>query len=99
MNRFWPIAEAAQADYETLRGQVLKGNLQPSPLATRFERLGLYGLIERPTAERDWMASLVGARRARWSPHVDSRLEVLADAYGLLLGLSLPASVELEAQL
>ena len=43
---FWPPAEAAQVDYETLRGQVLELTGLPEGLAAaRFARRGLAGLI------------------------------------------------------
>lgn len=85
MNRFWPVREAAQADYEQLRDQVLRG-VQPHTIAAaRFERLGLAGLIARPLARPSWLATLEGAVRPRWSPHVDPRLEALADGYEYLL--------------
>ena len=44
--RFWPIAEPAQADYEQLREIVLAGGELGELLAARrFERRGLAGLI------------------------------------------------------
>ena len=43
---FWPPAEAAQVDYETLRGHVLELTGLPEGLAAaRFARRGLAGLI------------------------------------------------------
>src|SRR5919202_2619809 len=48
---FWPPAEGAQADYETLRSAVLAGTIPVSPAGARFSRHGLVGLIRRPTAE------------------------------------------------
>jgi hypothetical protein len=84
VNRFWPIREAAQADYERLREQVLAGICQSGPAAVRFERFGMAGLITRPCAEPIWIATMLGAVRPRWSPHVDPRVEALADGYQLL---------------
>ena len=84
MNRFWPVREAAQADYERLREQVLAGACTSGPGAVRFGRFGMAGLITRPSAEPIWLATVLGAVRPRWSPHVDPRLEALADGYQLL---------------
>ncbi len=84
MSRFWPVREAAQADYERLREQVLAGASPSGPAAVRFERFGMAGLIARPCAEPIWLATVLGAVRPRWSPHVDPRLEALADGYQLL---------------
>lgn len=85
MRRFWPLQESAQADYETLRSHALAGNASTSLDAARFARFGLAGLIARPTSEAILVASLVGARRPAWSPHLDPRQEALADGYELLL--------------
>ncbi len=86
MSRFWPLRESAQADYESLRDQVLSKTGEAHLLAVaRFERLGLAGLIARPSAEPILVATIVGARRPPWSPHLDPRLEALADGYALLL--------------
>jgi hypothetical protein len=84
VNRFWPVQEAAQADYERLREQVLAGICRSSPAAVCFERFGMAGLITRPCAEPIWVATVLGAVRLHWSPHVDPRLEALADGYQLL---------------
>lgn len=83
---FWPPAEAAQADYEMLRGCVLAGGCLPAgPAAARFARRGLAGLIAWPAAEPDFRAELCGAARPRWTPHADPRAQALAAAYQFLL--------------
>ena len=66
---FWPPGEAAQADYEMLRGCVLAGGCLPAgPAAARFARRGLAGLIAWPAAEPDFRAELAGAARPPWTP-------------------------------
>lgn len=85
MRPFWPPGEAAQADYEALRAAVMAGTPAVGPAAARFARVGLAGLIAHPHAEPVFVASLVGARRPPWSPHRDPRLDVLADAFELLV--------------
>ena len=83
---FWPPAEAAQSDYETLRGSVLTdGGLPAGPAASRFSRRGLAGLIAWPVAEPVYLADLVAATRPAWHPHVDPRVEALASGYQFLL--------------
>ena len=83
---FWPPAEAAQADYEMLRGCVLAGGCLPAgPAAARFARRGLAGLIAWPAAEPDFRAELCGAARPRWMPHADPRAQALAAACQFLL--------------
>ena len=83
---FWPPAEAAQADYEMLRGCALAGGCLPAgPAAARFARRGLAGLIAWPAAEPDFRAELCGAARPRWTPHADPRAQALAAAYQFLL--------------
>src|SRR6266550_4455741 len=48
---FWPPAEAAQADYETLRAHLLGHGVLPDDLAAaRFARRGLAGLITWPVS-------------------------------------------------
>jgi hypothetical protein len=85
-HQFWPVAEAAQADYETLRAHVLAtGAASDSLIAARFARRGLPGLIAWPSAEPVFDAALLGARRPPWTPHDDPRLDALADAFALLL--------------
>ncbi len=50
---FWPPAEAAQADYETLRAHLLSHGVLPDDLAAaRFARRGLAGLIAWPAPRR-----------------------------------------------
>lgn len=83
--RFWPIGEAAQADYEVLREAVLSGAPMQSLAAARFARRGLAGLIAWPTAEPTYAAVIVGAERARWTPHADPRLDALTAGYELIL--------------
>ena len=83
--RFWPIGEAAQADYEVLREAVLSGEPMHSLTAARFARRGLAGLIAWPAAEPVYTAALVGAERARWTPYADPRLDALAAGYELIL--------------
>jgi hypothetical protein len=83
---FWPVGEAAQADYETLRAHVLAaGCLPDSLLAARFTRRGLAGLIAWPAAEPVFHGELVGGIRPPWSPHTDPRLDALTDGFALLI--------------
>ena len=85
-HRFWPVGEAAQADYETLRAHVLATGAMPDSLiAARFTRRGVAGLIAWPSAEPVFDAELLGAHRPPWTPHDDPRLDALADAFALLL--------------
>jgi hypothetical protein len=84
--RFWPHAEAAQADYESLRSAVLVGTPPVGMAAARFARRGLAGIISWPASEPVFEAILVGGQRGRWSPHVDARLDALAAGYALLIG-------------
>ncbi len=82
---FWPLGEAAQADYETLREHVLATAALPdSVAAARFSQRGLAGLITWPAAEPVFAAELVGAVRPPWTPHDDPRLAALAAGFGLL---------------
>ncbi len=83
--RFWPIGEAAQADYEVLRKAVLSGEAVHSLAAARFVRRGLAGLIAWPVAEPIYTAVMLGAERPPWTPYADPRLEVLAAGYELIL--------------
>jgi hypothetical protein len=84
---FWPAAEAAQADYETIRAHLLATGELPEGLpAARFARRGLAGLIAWPAAEPVFTATLLGARRPPWTPHADPRLDALAAGFALLLG-------------
>ena len=90
---FWPIGDAAQADYEALRTAVLAGTALPSVAAARFARRGLAGLIAWPVAEPIYSAVLLGAQRPPWTPYADARVAALAAAYELLL--SVPAAAGL----
>jgi hypothetical protein len=83
---FWPPAEAAQVDYETLRDHLLEQGTLPDVLAAaRFTRRGLAGLIAWPAAEAVFLAEITGADRPRWSPHLDPRQDALAACYQFLL--------------
>jgi hypothetical protein len=85
-HRFWPVGEAAQADYEALRAHVLAtGAAADSLAAARFARRGVAGLIAWPAAEPVFDANLLGSHRPAWTPHHDPRLDALADAFALLL--------------
>ena len=83
--RFWPPAEAAQADYESLRAEVLAGTNPSGLAAVRFARRGLAGLIAWPTSEPVFETVLVAGQRDRWSPYGDSRLDALASGFALIL--------------
>jgi hypothetical protein len=84
--RFWPVGEAAQADYETLRQKVLTTGVLPDGVAAaRFAHRGLAGLITWPTAEPVFHAELLGAVRPPWTPDDDPRLAALAAGYAVLL--------------
>ncbi len=83
---FWPPAEAAQVDYETLRAHVLeRGRLPEGLAAARFARRGLGGLIAWPAAEPVFVAELLTAVRPAWTPHDDPRVAALAAGYQFLL--------------
>ena len=82
---FWPVAEAAQADYEALREAVLAGEPPDSLAAARFARRGLSGLIAWPTAEPVFRVVILGARRPPWTPRRDPRVDALAAGYDLIL--------------
>lgn len=84
-HRFWPVAEPAQAEYEILRAAVLRGDPLQSLAAARFARRGLAGLIAWPKAEPVYAATVLGARRAPWTPDVDPRVADLAAGYELIL--------------
>ncbi len=86
MRQFWPILEAAQSDYESLRRAVLEGHAISGTAALRFERRGLAGLILCPVCEPSFEVELVGASRPRWSPYQDPRDQALARSFALLLG-------------
>jgi len=82
----WPPAEAAQADYESLRAHLLeRGVLPDCPAAARFGRRGLAGLITWPVSEPVFAGELLGAARERWNPHADDRVRALAAGYQFLL--------------
>ena len=94
-HRFWPVGEAAQADYEALRAHVLTTGAPPDTLiAARFARRGVAGLIAWPSAEPVFDAELLGAARPPWTPHHDPRLDALAAGFALLLdaGRDAPAA-------
>jgi hypothetical protein len=98
--RFWPVGEAAQADYETLRQHVLDTGALPDCLATaRFTRRGLAGLIAWPTTEPIFRAELLGAPRPPWTPYDDPRLDALAAGFAVLLNAAttLPTPTPKEA--
>jgi hypothetical protein len=83
---FWPPNEAAQVDYETLRAHALDPGSAPQGLAAaRFARRGLAGLIAWPSAEPVFVAELLPAARATWTPHEDPRVAALAAGYEFLL--------------
>jgi hypothetical protein len=85
--RFWPIAEPAQADYEQLRELVLSGGeLGELLTARRFERRGLAGLISWPAAEPAYLSSVISAPRPPWCGGEDPREGYLGDTYAFLLG-------------
>jgi hypothetical protein len=85
-HRFWPVGEAAQADYEALRAQVLATAAVPDSLvAARFARRGLPGLIAWSSAGPVFDVALLGAPRPPWTPHNDPRLDALAAGFALLL--------------
>lgn len=89
--RFWPVGEAAQADYEGLRAAVLAGEQVEGLLAARrFARCGLAGLISWPQAETAYLGSVIGACRPPWTGAEDPRDAPLAEAYCFLLGRAAP---------
>jgi hypothetical protein len=90
---FWPVGQAAQADYESLRTQILSGGALPDTVAAaRFARRGMAGLIAWPTAEPIFRADLVGASRPKWTPRADPRVDALAAGFALLLDIADAAS-------
>lgn len=97
---FWPVGEAAQADYETLRADALTSDRTPSlsPPAVRFARRGLAGLIAWPTSEPVFTGSIVGGARPRWSPHDDPRIDALAAAFAYLLGLDSAQAIDVSME-
>ena len=85
MRTFWPAAEAAQADYETLRTAVMRGDVLDSLMAARFARRGVAGLVAWPASEPVFAGRVLGAARPPWTPGADPRLGVLAAGYELLV--------------
>jgi hypothetical protein len=84
--RFWPIGEAAQADYEALRVAALAREPAHDELAAaRFARRGLGGLIAWPSSEPVYLGVVIGARRPAWSGTEDPREATLGEAYGFLV--------------
>lgn len=84
--RFWPLAEAAQADHEALRAAALAGEAPRDELAAvRFARRGLAGVIAWPRSEPVYLGALVGAERPPWSGAEDPREVALGEAYGFLV--------------
>jgi hypothetical protein len=84
--RFWPVAEAAQADYEALRAAALAGERPRDELAAaRFARRGLAGVIAWPRSEPVYLGALVAAQRPRWSGAQDPRAAALGEIYGFLV--------------
>lgn len=94
--RFWPIGEAAQADYEALRAAALAGEPAPDELgAARFARRGLGGLIAWPSSEPVYLGAVIGARRRAWSGNEDPREAALGEAYGFLVARApVPAQLD-----
>jgi transposase len=83
--RFWPATDRAQLDYVRLREMALAETDLIGPAASRFQHGGLLALIRRPSSTAPHLiAPLVEVPRPRWSPYLDPRLAVLADAYALL---------------
>jgi hypothetical protein len=94
--RFGPLAEAAQADYEALRAAALAGEAPRDELAAaRFARRGLAGVIAWPRSEPIYLGALIGARRPPWSGAGDPREIALGEAYGFLVAHA-PTSDELD---
>jgi hypothetical protein len=84
--RFWPVAEAAQADYELLRAAALAGEGPRDELAAaRFARRGLAGVIAWPRSQPVYLGALVGAQRPPWSGAEDPRAAALGEVYGFLV--------------
>jgi hypothetical protein len=93
MRAFWPVAEAAQADYESLRAVALGGVASSTPAWVRFQHRGLVALIVAPLSGPVFSAAVVGVTRPPWSPHGDPRLDALAAGYELVLA-STPSTTE-----
>lgn len=83
----WPVAEAAQADYELLRNAALYGSASADRrLVERFAIGGLAGLIARPVTSPAYLVTILGASRPAWSGRDDPRQFALRETYGFLLG-------------
>ena len=82
---FWPVGEAAQADYEQLRSLSLAAVPALGIASRRFERYGLWGLIASPQAAPAYVASVVGAERPAWTPYEDPRETALADGFQIIV--------------
>jgi hypothetical protein len=92
--RFWPVAEPAQATYETLRAAALTAAPVGDELAAaRLARRGLAGLIAWPHAEPVYLGQVVGAGRPAWCGDQDPRDVALAETYGFLVARA-PVSSE-----
>ena len=91
--RFWPIRESAQADYEALRKAVLAGEPLEGLAAARFARRGLAGLIVWPATEPIYTTVVLGAERPAWTPYDDPRLDALASGYELILNVPLDTEI------
>jgi len=98
MRAFWPVGEAAQADYETLRAVALGGVTSSTPAWLRFQRHGLVALIAAPVSGPVFNSVVVGVSRPPWSPHGDPRLDVLATGYELVLAIGSPTTQASEVQ-
>ncbi|MGI8807643.1 MAG: hypothetical protein ACR2KK_07350 [Acidimicrobiales bacterium] len=98
MRALWPASEPAQVDYEALRAAALVGVLPASVAAAIFWRCGVAGLIARPVSEAAFVALLHPGRRPAWHPYGDPRLELLADAFELVLAAPGAAVAEEQAQ-
>ena len=90
MRAFWPVGEAAQADYESLRALALDGVVSSTPIWLRFQRHGLVALIAAPQSGPVFTGVVVSVSRPPWSPQGDPRLEVLAASYELVLAGASP---------
>ena len=91
--RFWPVGEAAQADYEALRAAALAGERPRDELAAA--RLERRGLIAWPHAEPVYLGALVAAKRPPWCGDEDPREAALSEAYGFLIARAPAATGEI----
>jgi hypothetical protein len=98
MRAFWPVGEAAQAEYESLRAGALGGIASSTPAWLRFQRHGLVALIAAPVSGPVFSAVVVGVSRPPWSPHGDPRLDVLVAGYELVLAVGSPTTRASEVQ-